>query len=78
MTLPKTWNYLWEEPGVCQVCSASYDTQDELQQCHGCLETVHHHCLMEDWRAERLPICCGMWRNRFYRGSTSTITSTGG
>ena len=58
MTLSKTWNYLWEGPGVCRVCSVSYDIQDELQRCHGCLETVHHHCLMEDWRAERLPICC--------------------
>ena len=36
----------------------AYGVQDELQQCYGCLETVHHHCLMEGWRSERLPICC--------------------
>ena len=40
------------------MCSVSFDILDELQQCLGCLETVHPYCLMEDWRAERLPTCC--------------------
>ena len=40
------------------VCSVPYTTQDEVQECYGCFTTVHHHCLMENWRAERLPICC--------------------
>ena len=57
-TICQTWQYLREEPGECRVCSMPYGRQDEVQQCYGCLETVHHHCLMEDWRAKRFPICC--------------------
>ena len=52
------WTYLWEDSGECIVCSASYGPNDEVQGCYGCFATVHHHCLMEDWRSERFPICC--------------------
>ena len=44
--------------GVCRVCHLSYDTQDECQRCMGCLNIVHHSCLMEGWRSERQPVCC--------------------
>ena len=54
----KTWKYLWEDSGTCAVCSVLYTPQDEVQECYGCFATVHHHCLMENWRAERFPICC--------------------
>ena len=54
----KTWQYLWEDHGTCAVCSVTYGLNDEVQGCYGCLSTVHHHCLMEDWRAERFPVCC--------------------
>ena len=53
----KTWKYLWEDTGICVVCMAPYGVSDEVQGCYGCYATVHHHCLMEDWRAERFPIC---------------------
>ena len=53
-----TWTYLWEDSGECIVCSASYGPNDEVQGCYGCFATVHHHCLMEDWRSERFPISC--------------------
>ena len=55
---PKTWSYLWEDNGPCGVCSMLYTPQDPVQECYGCFSTVHHHCLMEDWRAERFPLCC--------------------
>ena len=57
----QTWKYLWEDSGTCAVCSVTYGLNDEVQGCYGCLSTVHHHCLMEDWRAERFPVCsaCG-------------------
>ena len=54
----KTWQYLWEDSGICAVCTVPYGLNDEVQGCYGCLSTVHHHCLMEDWRAERFPVCC--------------------
>ena len=54
----KTWKYLWENNGACAVCSALYTPHDPVQECYGCFSTVHHHCLMEDWRAERVPLCC--------------------
>ena len=54
----KTWKYLWEDSGTCAVCSTPYAMEDAVQECYGCFSTVHHHCLMEDWRAERFPICC--------------------
>ena len=54
----KTWKYLWEDTGICAVCMAPYGVSDEVQGCYGCYAAVHDHCLMEDWRAERFPICC--------------------
>ena len=57
-TTPKIWSYLWEDNGPCGVCSMLYTPQDPVQECYGCFSTVHHHCLMEDWRAERFPLCC--------------------
>ena len=57
-TTPKVWSYLWEDNGPCGVCSVFYTSQDPVQECYGCFSTVHHHCLMEDWRAERFPLCC--------------------
>ena len=54
----KTWKYLWENNGACAICAALYTPQDPVQECYGCFSTVHHHCLMEDWRAERVPLCC--------------------
>ena len=54
----KTWKYLWEDSGTCAVCSVLYTHQDPVQECYGCFSTVHHHCLMENWRAERFPLCC--------------------
>ena len=58
ISTPKTWRYLWEDSGPCAVCSILYTPQDPVQECYGCFSTVHHHCLMEDWRAERFPLCC--------------------
>ena len=52
------WNYLWEDSGECVVCRVPYGPSDEVQGCYGCFAAVHHHCLMEDWRSERFPICC--------------------
>ena len=54
----KTWKHLWKDTGICAVCMAPYSVSDEVQGCYGCYATVHHHCLMEDWRADRFPICC--------------------
>ena len=66
------WKYLWEDNGTCAVCSIPYTLHDEVQGCYGCFSTVHHHCLMEDWRAERFPVCCAC-------GDVApTTTSTGG
>ena len=54
----QTWKYLWDDTGNCAVCLAPYGPNDEVQGCYGCFATVHHHCLMQDWRAERFPVCC--------------------
>ena len=58
----KSWRYLWEDSGPCAVCSVLYTPEDPVQECYGCFSTVHHHCLMEDWRAERVSALLRLWR----------------
>ena len=56
-TTNRPWNYLWETPGQCPMCTISFDEQEECQRFMECLETVHQCCLFQDQSYERIPVC---------------------
>ena len=53
----RPWNYLWELPGMCPMCTTPFDPAEECQRCMACLRTVHHCCLIQDHSKERIPVC---------------------
>ena len=58
LQLPKYGNTYGKILVTVLFAQSPYGISDEVQGCYGCFATVHHHCLMEDWRAERFPVCC--------------------
>ena len=56
-TTNRPWNYLWETPGQCPMCTISFNEQEECQRCMECLKTIHQCCLFQDQSYERIPVC---------------------
>ena len=40
-TTNRQWNYLWETPGQCPMCTINFEGQEECQRCMECLKTAH-------------------------------------
>ena len=51
------WKYLWETPGMCQVCHTETDPMQPIQTCTLCYKQVHHVCLSNDEQAASIPVC---------------------
>ena len=54
---PHQWKYLWEIPGICQVCHMETDLEQPIQTCTMCYKQVHHVCLHSDEQAASIPVC---------------------
>ena len=54
---PDQWKYLWETPGICQVCHMETDLEQPIQTCTFCYKRVHHVCLHNDDQAASVPVC---------------------
>ena len=54
---PGKWNYLWETPGICQVCHTETNSDQPIQRCTSCYKQVHHVCFHNDDQANSIPIC---------------------
>ena len=55
--LPHQWKYLWEIPGICQVCHMETELEQPIQTCTVCYKQVHHVCLHSDEQAASIPVC---------------------
>ena len=51
------WKYLWEVPGICQVCHMGTGCEQPIQKCTICYKLVHHVCLHNDDQAVTIPVC---------------------